>query len=135
VARLEAAGAERMLGVSEALTTLGFENAPALVGFVWDRGRSRAREIEAFRAAVTAAADLLSHSDAEWERLRPLMRVAGEAEFTRLRDAYRAGIQTQWSEADTDSARRLHALLEKTGGQRFRDSAGAFDAAVFDQDG
>ncbi|MEM8697902.1 MAG: ABC transporter substrate-binding protein, partial [Pseudomonadota bacterium] len=134
-ARLEAQGARRLIGVAEALTLMEMADPPALIGFVWDAGRIQSSRIEALRRAIARASAVLQSSDPEWERLRPLMRVGSDAEFTRLRDTYRAGIQTDWRLADTEAATRLFRLMEEAGGQRFLESAGAFDPAVFPTDG
>ena len=130
-ARLEAEGASRLLGVEEAIEALGIAPQPALVGFLWDAGRSDPAAITAFRAAVRTASGMLAGDDAEWTRLRPLMRVRSEADFASLKTAYRAGIETDWSEDDTAAARRLHDLMGEIGGDSFRQGAGAFDADVF----
>ncbi|MEM7505183.1 MAG: ABC transporter substrate-binding protein [Pseudomonadota bacterium] len=130
-ARLEAGGAQRVIGVTEAVEALGIKPVPALVGFLWDGARSDAALIAAFRRAVRAAGEMLQSSDAEWDRLRPLMRAKTEAEFVELRQAYRAGIQADWTLADTEASKRLHDVMREVGGAAFRDKSGPFDRGVF----
>lgn len=130
-ARLAATGAEPLIAVADAIDRLGIDPAPALVGFIWDGSRTDQEAILRFRASVDAASAELQSSDAAWETLRPLMRVSSDAEYEALRDAYRAGIQTQWSNTDTDAANRLHRMMADVGGEAFIDAAGPFDGQVF----
>jgi NitT/TauT family transport system substrate-binding protein len=132
-ARLEAAGMTRKLGVDQVLGLLGIEPAPPLIGFVWNEEAMAKRDglAQAFAASVRDASALLASDDAEWERLRPKMKAKTDAEFTLLRDYYRAGIVTDWTAADTDAARALHEALIGIGGQAYRNTSGPFDPALF----
>jgi len=83
--------------------------------------------------SVREAGEILATNDAAWATLRPRMKAKTDAEFTALRDAYRAGIiRTDWSAADTAGAEALYGLLIQHGGAEFSAKAGPFDAAVFD---
>ncbi len=131
-ARLRAAGATQVIDVEGALEAMGVAPAPPLVGFVWDAGRTDPETIARLDRAVRAAGALMLESDAEWERLRPLMRAENDAEFHALRDAYRAGIiVVPWMGDDTEAARATFETLLEAGGDAFARSAGAFDAAAF----
>ncbi|MEL6217211.1 MAG: ABC transporter substrate-binding protein [Pseudomonadota bacterium] len=134
VARLEAQGMPAVLRIDAALERLGIAPAPALVGFVWDRARSDPDAVAAFLRAARQASEILAEDDAAWTAIRPLMRAKTEAEFLALRDAYRAGITAGWTEADTESARALHALLGTRAGAAFTEKAGPFDAQLFSRD-
>lgn len=130
-AKLEAAGAHRLLGAEEAMAALGIAPAPPLIGFVWNADRLAGAKAAAFLASVDAARALLLHDDAEWERLRPRMNAASDAEFLALRDRFREGIAgAAWSEDRLAAARRLHALLTALGGPAFA-TAGGLDAEGF----
>lgn len=131
VAKLEAAGMEPVVRISDALIALGIDPAPPLIGFVWDTERTDTSDVEAFLRAIAAAGDVLAEDDAAWEALRPNMRVKTEAEFTGLRDAYRQGIPGEWTVTDTDNARKLYDFLLERAGQSFAESAGHFDPNVF----
>ena len=133
-ARLEAAGYRPLMEVSDALAALGITPPPALIGFVWDGDRTDADLIEAFRRSVAAAAEMLRTDMAEWERLRPLMRAQTDAEFTQLRDRYRAGVTSRWTTADTEAARGILEVLAKAGGEEFMATTGRFDAGAFPAD-
>ena len=115
------------------LAGLDIVPAPPLIGFVWNPENLADRPglIEAFGRAVVAASALLGTDDAEWERLRPKMNAASDAEFTLLRDYYRAGIVTDWTDEDTRAAEALHEALIGVGGQAYRNTSGPFIADVF----
>lgn len=132
-ARLEAAGMQRHLGISEALAELDIDPAPPLIGFVWNSYAVAERPglTDSFAASIREASSMLATDDAEWERLRPLMKAKSDVEFTLLRDYYRAGIVTDWTPEDTASAGKLHEALIGIGGQAYRNTSGPFDAALF----
>ncbi|MEL7470282.1 MAG: ABC transporter substrate-binding protein [Pseudomonadota bacterium] len=131
VAKLEAAGMEQSIRISEALAELGVDPAPPLIGFVWDPARTEQAKTQAFLRAVARAGEILATDDAMWEALRPKMRVKTDAEFTGLRDAYRAGIPEPWTASDTASSRKLYDLLVSLGGPSLAQSTGPFDPDVF----
>lgn len=133
-AKLEAAGMDRLIGVDEELARLGISPAPPLIGFVWDAATVEPEAVAAFLRSAAAARDILVASDAEWQRLRPAMGAANDAEFRLLRDYFRAGVVRDWTAADTAAAARLHALLIEHGGKAFAAEAGVFDPALFATD-
>lgn len=132
-ARLEAAGATRLLSVEDALARLGIEPAPPLIGFVWnaDNLADRSGLTDRFAKAVARAGEVLATEDAAWEDLRPRMKADSDAEFTLLRDYYREGIVTDWTAADTEASRKLHEALIGIGGQAYRKTSGPFVEQVF----
>ena len=66
------------------MSALGIEAAVPLVGFVFPAALEHGLTAR-FARALKAASALLKTSDAEWERVRPLMKVHSEAEFTALK--------------------------------------------------
>jgi NitT/TauT family transport system substrate-binding protein len=118
--------------VDEAMARLGIQPVPALIGFVWDAGRTPADLVRAFLGSVAAAQGILADSDPEWDRLRPRMEADGDAEFRFLRDRFRAGIAREWRPEDTAAAAALHRLLVETGGEVFAAEAGTFDPKLFE---
>lgn len=133
-AKLEAAGMQRLIGVDEELARLGIAPPPPLIGFVWVAGRAGEATISTFLQSVAAAQDILAESDAEWERLRPIVGPASDAEFRLLRDYFRSGIVRGWGAGETEAAARLHRLLLETAGAAFAAEAGIFDPALFETD-
>ena len=117
-ARLEAAGMIPLLRITDALAVLGVEGPVPLVGWVFDERWADAHrsEMQAFLGAVYAAKRLLDDSDAEWERLKPVMKVDDAATLHALRDAYRAGIPHRFGARETQNAKLLFAILAREGG-------------------
>lgn len=132
-ARLEAGGAKPLVAIEDAMNTLGVAPAPPLIGFTWEDGVPEPAALKGFLKSVRAAGEILSTDDEAWAALRPRMKAASDAEFTALRDAYRAGIiRADWSSTDTKGAEALYDLLIQNGGAEFSAKAGPFDPAVFD---
>jgi len=132
-ARLSAAGYRTVMTVEEAMRGLGIDPAPPLVGFVH---REAATDVEcarwrAFGEALRDTNELLAKSDPAWERLRSVMKVQSEAEFTILRDTYRHGIASSWGAPQTDSARTLYALMKQIGGSKIIPEGSKFDSRLF----
>ena len=129
-AKLRAAGMPEVMGVGEAMTQLGIDPAPPMIGFVWDADRLDADLAGAMLRAAEAGRETLS-DDAAWEPLRPMMRVKSDAEFAALRDAFQAGRPGPWTQANTDAAEKLYNLLTDLGGAGFKAEAGPFTPAIF----
>ncbi len=117
-ARLDALGYRRLLDVNEIASRLGVAGETPALGYVFleEWGRQNARDIAAFFHATLKAKELLRTSDAEWERLRPLMRAEDGATFTALRDGYRDGIPRHWGAGEKTAAARLFEIVAELGG-------------------
>jgi NitT/TauT family transport system substrate-binding protein len=59
----------------------------------------------------------MASSDAEWDRLRPLIKAKNDETFFALRDAYRAGIPKSFRDADIAAAKALFKTLAEYGGR------------------
>lgn len=132
-ARLEAREHKRLIDVGEIGRRLGVAgDAPAL-GYVFRDawGRAHPEAVLAFFQASLAAKDLLRHDDAEWDRLRPLIRAEDEATFIALRDGYRAGIPSRWGASERDAAAQLYELLARLGGPALVGAGPALAAGTF----
>lgn len=123
-ARLESAGYRRLVDMGEVLQGLGVRNTP-MIGYVFKGEWEDANKGVAgrFNLAVREARMRLLTDDAEWERLRPLMKASDEAMFVALRDRYREGIPRQWGEEDFAAARKLNRLFHAIGGGELTPSA------------
>jgi NitT/TauT family transport system substrate-binding protein len=132
-ARLDAAGLRRVVDMAEVVAALGARPAPPLIGFVWRATlpEPKAGALARFFRAVAAANAVLAREDPAWERLRPAMQARTEAEFTRLRDYFRAGIPAAWDATHTRAAERLFAVLRELGGPALVGERTRFDAALF----
>ena len=117
-ARAMVAGAVQVISVQEMLTALGVARTPPLLGWVFSESFA-AQNAEAIRHYLDASFQTklaLLTDDALWDRIRPLMKADDDGLFIALRDAYRAGIVTSYTEADIEAARQTYALLAKYGG-------------------
>jgi NitT/TauT family transport system substrate-binding protein len=132
-ARLQGSGFVCLLDMADVLKSLGIEPAPTLVGFVFRERTLTAKPsaLQAFFRAVAEGNTVLAHSDAAWERLRPLMQPANDAEFAAIRSFYRAGIPGPWGEAETRSAAQLFDMLAALGDKELIGRRTRFDAKLF----
>jgi NitT/TauT family transport system substrate-binding protein len=132
-ARLKAGGAEELLTMAEVLRALNIAPTPALVGFVWSEKQitSNHLPVDKLLAAVADAEGVLATSDAAWERLRPIIRPASDAELIAIRDYYRSGIKRSWDAADTAAAEKLTQLLIKLGDAELIGNGTHFDQKLF----
>lgn len=118
-ARLEAEGMRPVLSVAEAIRSLGITTEIPLVGYVvserWAKTNSAA--VDGFLRASRQAKEILDSSDGEWQRIAELTGARNEAELSRLRDAFRAGIPRHWGDGERADVARLYALLAEVGGE------------------
>lgn len=118
-AKLEAAGLRQLVGVAELARELGLKTEVPALGYVfradWAAGNREA--LAAFTALSREAKDILARDDGAWTALRPLLGADDDAAATTLRDRFRQGIPTRWTEAERGDAARLFALLADLGGR------------------
>ena len=132
-ARLEGAGYRRVAGVNDVMRELGMPVAPPLVGFTFARSLATEKPglLEGFVSALGEASKLLRNSDAEWVRIRPLMKVRSDAEFEALKARYREGILLAWSAEHKLAAKTMFGLLKSIGGDKLTGAGTTFDAGMF----
>jgi NitT/TauT family transport system substrate-binding protein len=118
IAALEAKGYRKLIGVEDAQKELGIRTQVPLLGYVFDEdwATTHKDDLLALVRASRKAKELLAHSDAEWERLRPLMKAPDDATFAALRDGFRKGMPAHWGEAERADAARLFGVMAKLGG-------------------
>lgn len=119
-ARLQARGYRPLLGVNEMAEGFGLVSRVPLLGYVFRESQAEARreDIMAFVKATQEAKRIMSISDAEWERLRPLMRAKDDATFVALRAGFRHGIPFHWRDEQREDAAKLFAILAEYGGEK-----------------
>ena len=132
-ARLTGDGYKSILTMSEVMKALGIDPVPSLVGFIWkeDFEAKNTEKIAALLAAVEEANNVLLKSDAAWERLRPLVKPASDAEFTSIIAYYRAGVPGPWGDDEMRSAEKLMSVLVEAGDAELMGSGTRFDAKLF----
>lgn len=132
-ARLKAGGAKELLTMANVISGLGVSPTPALVGFIWSEQsvRNKGIPVDKLLAAVSDADEVLVTSDAAWQRLRPLIKPASDAELISIRDYYRSGIARSWGAADTAAAEKLTKLLIELGDTELVGDGTHFDQNLF----
>jgi NitT/TauT family transport system substrate-binding protein len=132
-APLEGAGFKRIASVNALMKDLGLDATVPLIGFVFRASfaASQPKTINGFVRAVIAAQSVLIESDAEWERLRPRMKAASDAEFTALRNGYREGVLSHWGPAEREAAAKLFEIVAAAGGAKMVGEGVKFDKALF----
>ncbi len=119
-ARLQAKGMRALLKPPDILAGLGIHTPIPLLGWVFNENWARAHPgtMENFLAASAQAQSLLAQSDAEWERLRPLLHAEDQATFVALRSGYRAGIIHCTDSDYQQGVAQTLQLLAQTGGEK-----------------
>lgn len=132
-ARLEAAGLRRVVGVEDIVHDLGIKSRVPLIGYVFDEAwaQEHREDVQAFVRASRRAKAIMAESDAEWDRLRPLMKAKDEATFRALRDGFLAGTPESWGQAERVDAARLFEILRDLGGEKLVGKATGVDEGTF----
>ncbi len=117
-ARLKAAGMIELIQITEVLKALGVSQPVPLLGWVFneDWAASHGELLNGFLRASYAAKRILVESDAEWLRLKSIMKVEDDATLFALRDAYRAGVPRRFGAAEIEAAQRVFEVVAKIGG-------------------
>jgi NitT/TauT family transport system substrate-binding protein len=132
-AALEAKGFRRLAGVEDLLPKLGAKRRTAMIGYVFDEGWGSANRdtLARFIAMTREAKEILATSDAEWERIAPLMGAADAATLRAYRDRYREGIPRRPVVDEEADARVLYRVLAAIGGREIVGSANELDPGTF----
>jgi NitT/TauT family transport system substrate-binding protein len=132
-AKALAGGARQVLAMETAVRGLGITGEVPVSGYVFsDRfARANAAALHGLLAASRAARAILATSEAEWQTLRPLTGAGDDAEFARLKAAYRAGIPHAGVAEQTRAAADLFAVLAGIGGPALVGPAKALPPGTF----
>lgn len=119
-AKLIASGMKPMPSIPEILPALGINTAMPLLGWVFDESwaRENPRLVDGLLAASYASKKLLVTSDEQWQKLSPRIKPTSETELRSLRDTYRAGVPSQFTETEIRGAEEIYQLLAKEGGRK-----------------
>ena len=131
-AKMTAKGFVPVVGVAEAAEALGLSPDIPLLGYVLrgEYARENSEAVAGLIAASRAAKARLAIDDEAWERLRPLMKAADEAEFEALRAGFRAGIPGE-EPIDKADAAKLYAVMAELGGEALVGEAKTLPGGVF----
>lgn len=131
-AKMQTKGMRKLIDVDDAALALGLDPQTPLLGYVFKGELLRAQPdlVAGFVAASQVAKDILASDETEWDRLRPLMNAKTDAEFTALRDGFRAGIPGR-GPVDTAAATRMLDLMARLGGSALTGGASTLPEGVF----
>ena len=115
---LEARGLRRLAEVADLLPKLGIEGRPAMIGYVFDEqwAAQHRDALTRFLDVSRKAKEILASSDAEWERIAPLVGTSDPATLKLYREHYRDGIPRRPIAQDEADARALYGVLAELGG-------------------
>ena len=119
-ARLEANGLRPLIKLPEILAGLGVERPMPLIGWVFreDWASQNREALERFLAASQEAKSIMAKSDAEWERLKPLMCAEDNTTFVALKTGYRSGIVSCENADSQATVATVFKVLAETGGEK-----------------
>jgi NitT/TauT family transport system substrate-binding protein len=115
---LEARGLRRLAEVADLLPKLGVEGRPAMIGYVFEEqwAAQHRDALTHFLDVSRKAKEILTSSDAEWERIAPLVGTNDPATLKLYREHYRDGIPRRPIAQDEADARALYRVLAELGG-------------------
>ena len=119
-ARLEAKGFREVITVGAAAKALGSRGDVAMIGFVFRDGyvAEHPAGIAGLVAASRAAKAILKTSEAEWDRIRPIMKVEDDATFAAMKRRFRAGIPERPAAEEEADAALVYNVLVGLGGEK-----------------
>ena len=130
---LEAKGFRRVAGIEDLLPRLGAKGRTAMIGYVFDEkwGSANQDVIARFIAMTRTAKEILSTSDAEWEKIALLTGAPDAATLRAYRDRYREGIPRRPIADEEADARVLYRVLAAVGGRELVGPAQELDSGTF----
>jgi NitT/TauT family transport system substrate-binding protein len=130
---LEAKGFRRLAGMEDLLSKLGAKGRTAMIGYVFDEAWANANQdkVARFIAMTRMAKEILSTSNAEWEKIAPLTGAADAATLRTYRDRYREGIPRRPIADEEADARTLYRVLADIGGRELVGAAPELDSGTF----
>ncbi len=131
-AKLKAKGMKEIASVADAANELGLDPSVPLLGYVFSESwaKSHPAAVKGLAQASRKAKDILKTSDAEWERLRELIKPADDAQLAALREGFRAGIPDSPG-MDEAKAALLFAALAEYGGKELTGEQGTLSPGTF----
>ena len=133
IARLESKGLKPLVTIGEAIEYLGAGSDVPMLGYAFRESwaNSNKKIVQGFARSSRNAKALLTESQSEWDRLRPMMRAKDNATFIALRNGYLAGIPRSWGSAERKDAKELFEVLAKQGGKKLVGKSLKFQIGTF----
>ncbi|MBV9521140.1 MAG: ABC transporter substrate-binding protein, partial [Alphaproteobacteria bacterium] len=115
------------------LPRLGVRGRPALVGYVFGETWAAANRdlLSRFIEATRRAKEILASSDAEWERIAPLVGARDAATLKVYRERYREGIPRRPIAEEEADARLLYQVLARLAGPELVGPGGELEPGTF----
>lgn len=131
-AKMRARGMRELISVASAAGDLGLDAATPLLGYVLRAGwiAENPETAAGFARASRAAKEILARDDAQWDRLRPIMNAANEAEFQALKQGWRDGIPAP-GPVNAQNARKMFAAMAELGGEPLTGGITALPEGLF----
>jgi NitT/TauT family transport system substrate-binding protein len=132
-ANLEAKGFRRIAGIEDLLPKLGTKGRTAMLGYVFDEKWANANpdKVARFIAITRKAKEILSTSDAEWEKIASMTGAHDAATLRAYRDRYREGIPRRPVADEEADARILYRVLARIGGPELVGAAPELEPGTF----
>jgi NitT/TauT family transport system substrate-binding protein len=132
-ARLEAKGFKPVISGLEAAKAMGAKGPISAVGYTFSEkwAAENLETVKGFVAASREAKEIFRTSDAEWERIRPMMNADDDQVFMNLRDRFREGIPARPVAEEIEDARTLYAVLAELGGEELVGKSKTFAEGTF----
>lgn len=136
LAKMRVAGMRELIGVGEVANALGLDPDTPLLGYVLrgEMARDHPEVVRGLAAASHQAKALLATDPAAWERIRPMMNAANDAEFEALKAGFLAGTPAE-GPVDEEAAGAMLALMARLGGEELVGSATTLPKGLFVQPG
>lgn len=132
-AKLESKGLKRLLGVKEILEEFKISSEIPLIGWTFNSGfaNKNKKAINGFLQASYETKKLLSTSEKEWDRIKPLMKVKNDEMFTSLKGGYINGIVKNFSITHIENSKKVFDILYKEGGKKLVGNSTFLDNKTF----
>lgn len=132
-AKLDSKGIKRLLGVKEIFKEFKINGDVPLIGWTFNRefANKNKNTINSFLQASYETKKLLSSSNEQWNRIRPLMKVKNDQMFEALRSGYINGIVKNFSTIHIENSKKVFNILYQEGGQNLVGKSTNLDAKTF----
>jgi NitT/TauT family transport system substrate-binding protein len=89
------------------------------------------KTIVRFLQASLEAKEILSTSEREWDRIRPLLKAENSDVFLALKTAYRAGILREFGTREIEASKQVFNILAEQGGTDLVGKASTLSDGLF----
>ena len=136
LAKMEVAGMRELISIDDVAAKLGLDPSVPLLGYVV-RGSLVTEQpalVEGLARASAEAKARLASDPAAWDRIRPMMNAANDAEFEALKAGFLAGTPAP-GRIDEAAAGKVLSLMATLGGAELVGDANTLPEGLFVQPG